>query len=233
MKRKNLLTAGGLIGAIIVLVISSFIFPIASNNNINSTVNSNSTTKNSIFDNSTPEATATSIARLNEGTGGFDIGDDMITNAYLTSDGRYWIVKMHQDGYDDWIVTVDAKTLMSKKNGGYEKPINTWRSLDELKALYIAEIQTGDAGVDFGRPHNVTLEGKTVWKVPVYTFLSKGWELSNYIYVDLATGKSEFVDLTGKTEGWKTLKQIDDTINKKYDTGPEPFRNALRDLYPE
>ena len=127
--------------------------------------------------------------------------------------------------------TIDAKTLMSKKNGGMEKTVNTWRSLDELKAKFIAEIQSGSC-IEFDRPYKITLEGKTIWKISVYNIISDRRELYGYIYVDLTTGKSKNVDLTGRTEGWKTLKEIDDSINAMYDVGPRQFKDALRDLYP-
>jgi hypothetical protein len=236
MDRKKLLIAGSLTGIIIVilsmgLVISPNSTPIKNLTSINSTASS-LTENGLIFDNSTPEATAISIARLNEGAAGFGKGNGITTNATLTNDRQYWIVNMHEEGYNDWIVTIDAKTLMSKKNGGMEKPVNTWRSLDELKANFIAEIQSG-SGIDFDRPYKTTLEGKTVWKIPLYNIMSSKRELYGYVYVDLTTGKSKNIDLLGRTEGWKTLKEIDDSINTMYDVGPTPFKDALRDLYPE
>jgi hypothetical protein len=235
MDRKKLLTVGSLTCAILVIVSIGIIFynlaPVKNLNSINS--NNSSLTENGLtFDNSTPEATAISIARLNEGASGFGDGNGITTNASLTHDKLYWIINMHEDGYEDWIVTVDTKTLMSKKNGGMEKSVNKWRSLDELKANFIAEIQSG-SGINFDRPHKTTLEGKSVWKVPVYNIISNKRELYGYIYVDLTTGKSKNVDLTGKTEGWKTLKEIDDSINEMYDVGSIPFKDALRNLYPE
>lgn len=135
MDKKNLLMAGGLTGVIIVLLsIGIFIFP-NSTNATNSTTNA--TTENSlIFDNSTPEAAAISIARLNEGKNGFDeFSEDMVANASLTPDRKYWIIKMREAGYDGWVVKVDVKTLASTKSGGKD-PINTWRSFDELKAIH-------------------------------------------------------------------------------------------------
>lgn len=234
MDRKKLLIAGSLTGIIIVLLsigllISPNSVPIKNLTSTNST--DGSFTENGlIFDNSTPESTAISIARLNEGAAGFGEGNGIITNASLTQDRQYWIVNMHEDGYNEWIVTIDTKTLMSKKNGGIKKFVNTWRSLDELKANFIAEIQSG-SGIDFDRPYKITLDKKTVWKVPVYNIISDKRELYGYIYVDLTTGKSKNVDLRGKTEGWKTLKEIDDSINEMYDVGPRLFKDALRGLY--
>jgi len=162
MDKKNLLMAGGLTGVIIILLsIGIFIFP-------NST---NATTENSLtFDNSTPEATAISIARLNEGKNGFDeFSEDMVANASLTPDGKYWIIKMREAGYDGWVVEVDVKTLASKKSGGKD-PINTWRSFDELKAIYIAEIQSTKSNGGVGRPTKVIIDGNEIWKVPVYYY---------------------------------------------------------------
>ncbi len=232
MDRKNLLIAGGLIGAIVILLIMGiFIFNIITDSaNLDDlTVISNSTNlpaeKDIYFDNSTPEATAISIARLNEGMIGFD--GFITTNASLTPDRKYWIVKMHNvyDVGDELVVTVDAKTLMSRKKGWLGIPVNPWRSMDELKAKYIAEIQS-DQGIDIGTPSKVTLNGKTVWKVPFYN--DSWYRPYGYVYVDLTTGKSKFTYSNGRTEGWKTLKEIDDNM---YDG--TSFRNALRDLYPE
>jgi hypothetical protein len=236
MDRKKLLIAGSLICTIIIILSIGILIPpnsapIKNLTFINST-NGSITENGIIFNNSTPEATAISIARLNEGAAGFGEGNGITTNASLTHDKRYWIINMHEAGYEDWIVTVDTKTLMSKKNGGMEKTVNTWRSLDELKANFIAEIHSG-SGIDFDRPYKITLKGKTIWKILVYNIISDRRELYGYIYVDLITGKSKNVDLTGKTEGWKTLKEIDDSINAMYDVGPAPFKDALRDLYPE
>lgn len=231
MDRRNLLIAGSLIGVIIVLISVFIIFYVLASAD-NSTTDSDA--RYLSFDNSTPEATAISIAKLNEGWIGFEYAK--VINTSLTSDGKYWIVNMHHE-LDDWVVTVDAKTLMSTKNGGMG-PINTWRSLDELKANYITEIAEiaflGNSSMDFGRPYKVTLEGKPVWKVPVYNFLANsqgvyGKELSGYVYVDLATGKSKVVDFkTGTTEGWRTPKEVDAKIGRS-----SQFKDALRDLYPE
>lgn len=227
MKGKNLLIAGSIIGAIIVLLgIGTLISPNPTNAN-NSTVISNSTNteEDFYFDNSTPEATAISIARLNDGEFSFD-SNIKVNNASLTADGKYWVVNMHAEGHADWNVTVDAETLMSKKDGGPYTPLNTWRSLDELKAAYIAELQAKIGVVE--KPYKLTMNGKEIWKVPVYE-LFPDRELVGYIYVDLATGKSK--DSTTE-EGWMTLKEVDDSITK-IDRRPVPFKDALRDLYPE
>ena len=182
------------------------------------------------FDNSTPPATAISIARLNEGTTGFDENITKVSNAHLTSDEKYWIVNVHE-GIDNWIVTIDANTGMSAKNGG-DGPVETWRSLDELKALYIAEL--GDDYGYYGRPQNITLDGKNVWEIPVYDEDYWG-KIDGYIYVDLRTGKSIYLEAsTGRTGSWDTLKDMDNRINE--DSGlksGKQYRDALRDLYPE
>jgi len=229
MDREKLLVAGVLIGLIIcfsVFMVISYGLNLISEIDGEKHFDSSSFSTTS-FDNSSPEATAVSIARLNEGWIGFEYAK--VINTSLTSDGKYWIVKMHHE-LDDWVVTVDVKTLMSKKNGGMG-PINTWRSLDELKANYIAEIAfLGNNSMDYGRPYKVTLEGKTIWKVPVYNLLANsqgvyGKELSGYVYVDLETGKSKVVNFkTSTTEGWKTLKEVESGL---------VFRDALRELYPE
>lgn len=152
------------------------------------------------------------------------------------------------------IVTVDAKTLMSKQNRDIYQPANTWRSLDALKAKYIAEIQSKANEVD-GEPSKVTMDGKEIWKVPVYN----EWVLDHpgtyrdeekvgYIYVDVTTGKSKkegsdwigtfisYINRITGTEGWKTLKEVDDAYYITKGDGEQsirPFRDALRDLYPE
>ena len=239
MDRKNLMIASSLTGILVLAITAIIIISTIKDTSTGSSNPIRDNGNNSIdpaeeyltFNNSTPEATAISIARLNEGAAGFGEGNSITTNASLTHDKRYWIINMHEDGYDDWIVTIDAKTLMSKKNGGMEKTVNTWRSLDELKAKFIAEIQSGSC-IEFDRPYKITLEGKTIWKISVYNIISDRRELYGYIYVDLTTGKSKNVDLTGRTEGWKTLKEIDDSINAMYDVGPRQFKDALRDLYP-
>lgn len=196
------------------------------------------------FDNSTPQATAISIARLNLGKWGFD-------NAAIKSvhsDGKYWIVEIYTDGYKEGFeaVTVDSETWMSKHNDSAEPlvaydPKDTWRSLDELKALYIAEIQTQG---EVHKPTKITMDSKEIWKVPVYC--KDSYELGEsekfeYVYVDVATGKSKNtwnkINKAAGTDDWLTLKQVDDTLNKIQEemTGSVgvPFKDALRDLYPE
>jgi hypothetical protein len=235
MMAENKLIAGVLIVIILFFVIGIFIIvPVIGDI---STDISNSTTNNSSqeflsFDNSTPEATAISIARLNEGSNGFEYVT--IVSASLTSDGKYWIVNMN-DGMDSWVVTVDVKTGMSKENNG------RWRSLDELKAIYIADIQAYTSNRGLGDPIKITMGGKEVWKVPVYYIHENDPEQVAYIYVDVATGKSrndwdyDFYNNASKPEDWLTLKEVDDIINKLSGMyGPqETFKDALRDLYPE
>lgn len=247
MERKNLLLVGGLIGVTIVLLIGIVVSILPTANIFIANFPGEKT-----FDNSTPEATAISIARLNLGQWGFDSAT--IKSVHLTSDSKYWVVEIYnsvyQDGFD--VVTVDAKTWASKINSSYEPNLSyTWRSLDELKAIYIAEIQARES---FGQvseneePQKITIDGKEIWKIPVHSEYSQENGLSErdkYIYVDVVTGKSkntfdEFNDAAG-TDSWLTLKQVDDTINKMVreedsSVGVETawtFRNALRDLYPE
>jgi len=244
MIKKNLLIVGSLTGVILVLLsIGLFILP----NSTNSTnLTTNTSTNNLIFANSTPEATAISIARLNEGKNGFDeFSENIIVNATLTPDRKYWIIEMREAGYNNWVVKVDAKTLASIKNGGKE-PVNTWRSFDELKAVYIAEIQSTKSNGDVGRPSKVAIDGKKVWKVPVYYYHEYDPKRTEYVYVDVETGKSKnelysdvFDEISG-TNRWLTLKEVDSVANKIGDLKimmgnleSAPFKDALRDLYPE
>ena len=243
MDRKNLLVAGGVICIIIVLLsIGPSIFP----NSTDATNSITNTGNNLIFDNSTPETTAISIARLNEGKNGFDeFSEDMIANVSLTPDKKYWIVKIHDAGYNDWAVKIDAKTLASTKSGG-KYPVNIWRSFEELKAAYIAEIQSTKSNGGIGRPTKVTIDCKEVWKVPVYYYHEYDPKRTEYVYVDVKTGKSKnelysdvFNEISG-TNGWLTLKEVDNIANKIGDLRPmrsdlesAPFKDALIDLYPE
>ena len=221
-----------LIGGIIVLsVIGVFIImpgiaKILEDKSLN---NSNYPTTN-YFDNSTPESVAISIARLNSGIG-FTSGD--VDNVSLTPDGKYWIVTLHQK--EKWNVTIDTKTLMSKEDEG------EWKSLDELKAYYIVDIQSDSPS---GKPQKITRNGKEIWKVPVYhEDIYENGSVTHevtYVYVDLKTGKSKNTwnkfNEAGGTDGWLTLKQVDDALNKIQEkvTGSVgvPFRDALRNLYP-
>ena len=256
MDRKNLLIAGVLIGGIIVLSVIGALITLPGGIAgifLGDEISTNFNYTTTYFDNSTPESTAASIARLNEGMVGFDSSfSDRIVNVSLTSDGKYWIVNIREYGDRELIFTIDAKTLMSKRNS-WEETEDTWRSLDELKASYIAEIQSVNiAGIQsvgtayLERPYKVTMEGKTVWKVPIRYTNIEDQEFLDYVYVDVATGKSkntwnEFNKFAG-TDGWLTLKQVDDTINKiqketdasfGIPTLNPPFKDALRDLYPE
>jgi hypothetical protein len=179
------------------------------------------------FDNSTPESTAVSITKLNYGKGGFeDAGDDSIKSVHF--DGKYWIVEIFTSGYYDEFeaITVDNGTLMSKIDN------EEWKSLDELKATYIADIQSDHAS---GKPQKITINGKEIWKVQTHD--NEGYldPQVEYVYVDLETGKSkntwkEFNNAAG-TNDRLTLKQVDATIDKM-GIGPNQFRDALRNLYP-
>lgn len=230
MDRKNLTIAGGLICGIIVLsVIGVFI----AMHGIAETLKGDSTYSDSIFNNSTPQTTAVSIARLNLGTGGFE--SNPVKSVHLTSDGKYWIVETYNSFYRDQVLvmTIDAETLKSKvDNGG-------WKSLDELKAAYIAGIQSDYSS---GKPQKITTNGREIWRVPNYheVIYENGsvTHETTYIYVDLKTGRSkntwsEFNRAAG-TDGWLTLKEVDAAIGKM-DIGPilTPSGDALRNLYPE
>jgi len=233
MNKKNLLIAGGLIGGTLLCLFLTFIlvssvFYLIENIDEDRYFDISSFNNNS-FDNSTPEATAVSIARLNMGEGFEDVTLD---DVYLTSDKRYWIVNFIAGGKEPYLfVTVDAKTLKSKVN--YEN----WSSLDELKATYIAQIQS--LGNPWRIPQKMTMGGKEIWKVPIVTdFFENGTDKTvKYIYVDLATGKSkntlEDFNKAAGTDGWLTLKQVDEVITKQNWNYPEqgPFRDVLRDLY--
>ncbi len=240
MDRKKLLVAGVLIGFIICLfsafmiisfglnLVSEIIDPLPEYN-----------IDNASFNNSTPELTAVSVARLNFGT---SFNEVTVKDVHLTPDGKYWIVGIDpNDAVDHVDVTVDTKTLMSKRN--LEGKYGEWRSLDELKANYIAEIQANYA---FGKSQKITMGGKEIWKVSMVTDINDetGAKTVKYIYVDVATGKSkntldEFKRAAG-TDGWLTLKEVDGVINKGdyqlnylYDQEPGQFRDVLRDLYSE
>lgn len=243
---NNKLIAAGLIGIVLVFLIGAFIIVPATGNisaDISNSTDNNSNTDSSedwlVFDNSTPETLAISIARLYCGQGGFakDIEDTF--NASLTSDGKYWIVEdMQTKGFDDGLrVMVDVKTGMSKENNG------SWRSLDDLKAQYIAGLQTiGEESI--GKPYKITLDGKEIWKVPVYYPVINAsdqytgdMELVGYVYVDIANGKSKkegdifdfMINLfQGNLDGWLTLKELDKQIDPM-----NGFRDALRNLYAE
>jgi hypothetical protein len=227
---KNLLVAGGLIGLITCFVSFGLIFVVDTMHpfleyNFDKTY----------FDNSTPEATAVSIARLNFGM----FYDEMtVTDVYLADKGKYWKVSL-DDEEGPYQVTIDAKTLMSKVNN------NRWRSQDELKARYIAEIQARKSH-PIGKPSKITMEGKEIWKVPVYYYHESDPIITEYVYVDLKNGRSKnelyhhaFCNYTGEKPVWLSLKRVDDIIDKiekadGYDySDSKPFKDALRNLYPE
>ncbi|BDZ70056.1 hypothetical protein [Methanobacterium petrolearium] len=237
MDRKKLLVAGVLIGGTIICLVSAFMivsFGLDLISEIKGRTHFDpSSLSTTSFDNSTPEATAVSIARLN---GGIAFGVGTVKDVYLTSDGKYWVVKFYDPpapkGPYYWTVTIDAKTLMSKKDD------DEWRSLDELKASYIAQIQS--MGNPCRKPQKITMNGKEVWKVPVVTEFENGTDKTfKYIYVDLKTGKSkntlENFNRAAGTDGWLTLKEVDAVINKQHQNYSEPsqFRDVLRDLYQE
>lgn len=240
MDRKKLLVAGGFIICLFAAVmIISFGLNLVSEIIDMPFLKYNDDSDYTSFNNSTSEATAVSIARLNFGV---SYGKFFVNNVYLTDDGKYWNVDMTAaSGKDPHVqVIIDAKTLMSKVN--YEDEAgDEWNSLDELKANYIAEIQTN---YPLGKPQKITMEGKEIWKVPVLLSSNNENSVIGYVYVDLATGKSKntldkFKKVSG-TDGWLTLKEVDDVINTgdyqlNYLTTLKqtPFRDVLRNLYLE
>jgi uncharacterized protein YpmB len=234
MDRKKLVVAGGLMGLILCLF---SVFMIMSCFNLLDIIDpfQKYNGDNISFNNSTPESTAVSIARLNFGS---SFNDVTVEDVYLTDDGKYWIVGIDPNDSVHYVeVTIDAKTLMSKRNDE-----GTWRSLDELKANYIAEIQTdGIYGIigSLSKPQEITMGGKEIWKISMNATDESGEDTVKYVYVDLATGKSkntlDYFNNAAGTDGWLTLKEVDDVINKgDWDyPEPRPFRDALRDLYSE
>ncbi len=177
-----------------------------------------------------------SVARLNFGV---YYGKFTVKDISLIDDGKYWKVDMTTSGLDpNQQVIIDTKTLMSRKNNEFGE----WRSLEELKAIYIAEIQ---ANYPLGKPQKTIIDDKEIWKVPIDAYSHEsGKSIVEYVYVDLKTGKSkntlkEF-NKASETDDWLTLKEVDEVINKgNYQLNylktlnQTPFRDALRDLYLE
>lgn len=157
------------------------------------------------------------IAKLNEWAYGFCEGI-VIKNVSLTSDKNFWIGKLG-DSESSWSVTVNTVTGASKKKQG------KWKSFNELKAEYVAELHAGDANPKFGTPIIVTLNGKKIWKILVYEDFSSKKVFRFYVYFDDSNGKS-------KRDGhkWMTLKELDDEISHK---SGFKFKDALLDLYPQ
>lgn len=234
MDSKLVLIAGGLIGGLFLclfLIFSMAVGFLITDDSGEGQHFDISSFSNSSFDNSTPESTAVSIARLNMGE---NFEYVTVEDVYLSSDGKYWIVDFLVGDAEPYLfVTIDAKTLKSRVNYG------EWRSLDELKASYIAEIQS--LGNPWRKPHKITMDGKEIWKVPIVTdFYENGTDKTvTYIYVDVATGKSknnlEDFNRAAGTDGWLTLKQVDELLTEQGWNYPEPspFRDVLRDVYPE
>lgn len=156
------------------------------------------------------------IAKLNQGAYGVCEDTIKIDSASLSSNKKFWIIKMH-DKYRKWIVTVDAVTGSSRENHG------KWKSFDSLKAGYITEIQSGNAAI-IGTPHLIMYKGKKIWKTSVYSPLNgKPGKFMFNVYFNAYNGKSK-----QGSHKWLTLKQLDNEITKAFG----PFRNVLRDLYP-
>jgi len=95
------------------------------------------------------------IAQLNDGVNGYVFFH--VDSVSLTSNKKYWIVKMHEGKYH-LKVTVNAKDGTSKKNNG------RWKSFNELKARYIAEYYGGDGGFLAGTPKIIMLKEKKFGK---------------------------------------------------------------------
>jgi hypothetical protein len=125
---------------------------------------------------------------------------------------------VYQDDFE--VFTVDVKTWKSKIGNG------EWKSLDELKARYIAEIQGHTTDGTLGEPCKVIMGGKEIWKVQTSP--------DEYVYVDLTTGKSKntwkWFNKVAGTDGWLTLEEVDNTMSK---IGMGSGRNVLRNLYLE
>ncbi|MGB9937640.1 MAG: hypothetical protein ACPK7O_07945 [Methanobacterium sp.] len=232
MDRKDLLITGILI-SFVILVMGLMIIPsIVTYSMGQCFANYNYPEEDNNFNNSTPKSTAISIAKLNYKFSAFCSKG----TASLTSDGEYWVVKL--DNAD--VITVDAETWISKE-GNLNQP-NTWKSLDELKVIYIATIQARNEIV--GKPEKITMDGKEIWKVPVYkeNFNPENYhgELIGEVYVDLLTGKSKkeyngffnkiygLIEDVNGIDGWLSLKQLDYKIGRS-----GQFKDALRGLYPE
>lgn len=157
------------------------------------------------------------IAKLNERSYGFCEGCVQVDSIALTSNKKYWIVRLHDTNKVNWKVSVNVRDGSSKKNN------NRWKSFNELKAYYVAELNSGEHGFRLGKPYMITLDGKKVWKISVYNISGK---LYQNVYFNVVNGKSKI-----NNNKWKTLKEIDAEISKK--TYPVKFRDALRDFYPD
>jgi hypothetical protein len=207
---KKYLTLGLLAVVVICLVFGAYCS--SSTNNINS----HSTVKNITH---TPEIDqAIFITKLNEGSRAFWGEWIVVDSVFMDPTGKFCILKVHDGNDESWGIVVNIETNASKKNN------DTWKSFDEIKALYVVELNY-ECGMVMGKPRTVTLNGKKLWEIPLYNYPSDGGGFYCNFYFDHVTGKSK----NGNNE-WKTLKELDDNINDMYGIS---FRNALRELYPE
>lgn len=159
------------------------------------------------------------ITKLNEGMIAF-CGDDrvIVDNVIMDPNGRFCILKVHSFNNEAWGMVINIETNASKKNN------EPWKSFEELKAQYAAELNSGN-GIMVGKPTVVILDGKKLWKIPLYEYPSIGGAFWCDVYFDPVTGKSKRGNDT-----WKTLKEIDDEVKEMYGIS---VRNPLRDFYPE
>lgn len=199
------------------------------------------------------EEKAIFIAKLNEGVYGFYPSRINVISAYLTSNGKYWIVKTNRRdndfGNDDWTVTVNSANWDSKKDKetqDYVEGQTSWRSFNELKAIYVTQLYDEEyfPYYMYKRPYKMNINGNEVWKVHrVSTEHVTSIGDGSYVCFDAITGKSrEYYNDTNmnnfpngewKFSDWITLEELDEKF-KQYNNfiyNTTNFRDALRDLY--
>ncbi|MDD3985113.1 MAG: hypothetical protein PHY59_04315 [Methanobacterium sp.] len=203
-------------GLAVILVFTLFLSVFASTS---TAANLNNPVKTTQKDVKITKKVASLIAQLNDCLNG--VTCTKVKSAYLTSDKKFWKVKVKEDdGTKIWTVTVNAATGASKKKH------SAWRSFNELKALYVAELYTGDTGMEVhGKPKLITVKGQKLWKIKCYD-KALPHKITRTVYFDDKTGKSK----DNYTNKWFTLKQLDDAISQMYGI---KFRDALRDFYPD
>ena len=169
------------------------------------------------------------IAKLQDGLSGFVF--DEIKKVTLNKGSRpFWEVQVSDKVTNEtWTVFVDAKNAESRKSVETcdIEGAKSWRSFDELKATYVAQLYYDTGELLFKRAE---MKGSDIWMVPVVEEFNN--EIYNYqVYFNAKTGYSYVADEEGNSS-WVSLKGLDDKINSEnnYKT---PFRNVLRDLYPD